>query len=56
MKKEIARIIQKNKIIKKYKNFNELTFEIIQAFVDYIEIGERTSRSAKQLIKIHWNF
>ena len=47
---------ENNKIIKKYKNFNELTFEIIQAFVDYIEIGERTSRSAKQLIKIHWNF
>ena len=63
---------QKKLIIEKFRSFDTLTYEVINSFIDYIEIGEKTlaveasmvtdkdSKSTKknytQNVVIHWNF
>ena len=42
-------------VIKKYINFDELTHEIVNEFIDYIEIGEKTSDKEQEIV-IHWLF
>lgn len=47
---------QKEKIIKHFKNLTELNYDIINSFIDYIEIGEKNKNTKKQDVIIHWNF
>ncbi|MBO5094398.1 MAG: DUF4368 domain-containing protein, partial [Lachnospiraceae bacterium] len=42
-------------LIEKYCSFNELTYEMVSDFIDYIEVGEKDPDTGKQEIKIHWN-
>ena len=45
---------QKEKIINKFKDFKELDYNIVNSFIDYIEIGDKIKKS--QDVIIHWNF
>ena len=45
---------QKDKIINKFKDFKELDYNIVNSFIDYIEIGDKIKKS--QDVIIHWNF
>ncbi len=47
---------QKEKIINKFRDFNELSYDIVNSFIDYIEIGEKDKKINRQDIVIHWNF
>lgn len=46
---------KKEDIIHKYANFEKLDHEIINEFVDYIEVGEKDKDSNQEVI-IHWRF
>ena len=43
-------------IIQKYTDYSKLTHEIVNDFIEYIEIGERDRETDEQEIIIHWNF
>lgn len=47
---------QKEKIIHHFKDFKELNYNIVNSFIDYIEIGEKDKKSNSQDVIIHWNF
>jgi hypothetical protein len=47
---------QKEKIISTFKNFNDLNYDIVNSFIDYIEIGKKVKKGKLQDIVIHWNF
>lgn len=47
---------QKEKIIDHFKNFTELNYDIVNSFIDYIEIGEKNKKTKSQDVIIHWNF
>ncbi|MDO5556079.1 MAG: recombinase family protein [Clostridia bacterium] len=47
---------QKEKIINNFKDFKELNFDIVNSFIDYIEIGEKNKKTNSQDVIIHWNF
>ena len=47
---------QKEKIIKSFKDFKELNYEIVNSFIDFIEIGEKSKETKSQDVVIHWNF
>lgn len=47
---------QKEKIINHFKDFKELNFDIVNSFIDYIEIGEKNKKANTQDVIIHWNF
>ena len=47
---------QKEKIINHFKDFKELNYDIVNSFIDYIEIGEKDKKTKTQDIIIHWNF
>lgn len=47
---------QKEKIINHFKDFKELNYDIVNSFIDYIEIGEKDKKNKSQDIIIHWNF
>lgn len=47
---------QKEKIISHFKNFKELNYDIVNSFIDYIEIGEKNKKINSQDVVIHWNF
>ena len=42
--------------INKHKNFKELNHEIVNDFIDYIEIGEKNKETGEQEVIIHWLF
>lgn len=43
-------------IVKQYTDYKTLTHELVNDFIDYIEIGEKDMDCKKQDIIIHWNF
>ena len=43
-------------IVNKYTDYSILTHEIVNDFVEYIEIGEKNKDTDEQEIKIYWNF
>ena len=45
--------ILKEKII---NHFKELNYDIVNSFIDYIEIGEKDKKTKTQDVVIHWNF
>ena len=47
---------QKEKIINHYKDFKELNYDIVNSFIDYIEIGEKGKKTKTQDVVIHWSF
>ena len=47
---------QKEKIINQFRNFKELNYDIVNSFIDYIEIGEKDKQKNTQDVIIHWNF
>ncbi len=47
---------QKEKIINQFRNFKELNYDIVNSFIDYIEIGEKDKQKNTQDVVIHWNF
>ena len=47
---------QKEKIINHFKYFKELNYDIVNSFIDYIEIGEKDKKINRQDVVIHWNF
>ena len=47
---------QKEKIINHFKDFQELNYDIVNSFIDYIEIGEKDKQKNIQDVVIHWNF
>lgn len=47
---------QKEKIINHFNDFKELNYDIINSFIDYIEIGEKDKKINSQDVVIHWNF
>ena len=47
---------QKEKIISSFKDFKELDYDIVNSFIDYIEIGEKNKTNKSQDVIIHWNF
>ena len=47
---------QKSKIIESFKDFKELGFDVVNSFIDYIEIGEKNKTEKTQDVIIHWNF
>lgn len=42
-------------LINKYSDFKELTREIVNEFIDYIEIAEKDYDDSQEIV-IHWNF
>ena len=46
----------KKSIIDKFKNIESLSFDIINSFIDFIEIGEKDNKENTQDVIIHWNF
>lgn len=53
-KEELTR--QKKLIIDKFKDFDFLTYDIVNSFIDMIEIGEKSKQNNVQDVVIHWNF
>ena len=49
-------IEQKSKIINHFKDFKELNSNIVNSFIDYIEIGEKDKQKNTQDVVIHWIF
>ena len=47
---------QKEEIINKFKDFKNLDYDIVNIFIDFIEIGEKDKQKNSQDIVIHWNF
>ena len=47
---------QKEKIINHFKDFKELNYDMVNSFIDYIEIGEKNKKTNSQDVVIHWNF
>ena len=47
---------QKEEIINKFKDFKYLDYNIVNQFIDYIEIGEKNKKANSQDVIIHWNF
>ena len=47
---------EKEKIINHFKDFKELNYDIVNSFIDYIEIGEKNKKLNSQDVVIHWNF
>ena len=47
---------QKEKIINNFKDLKKLNYDIINNFIDYIEIGEKNKKTNRQDVVIHWNF
>ena len=47
---------QQEKIIGRFKDFNELDYDIVNSFIDFIEIGEKDKKMKLQDVVIHWNF
>lgn len=43
-------------IVKRYKDFKELTHTMIGELIDYIEIGEKNKETGEQKVRIHWFF
>jgi len=43
-------------IVKKHTDYSVLTYEIVNDFIDYIEVGEKNKKTDEQEITIHWNF
>lgn len=46
---------EKEKLIRRYADFEALDFETVNEFVDYIEIGEKDEDKNQEII-IHWRF
>ena len=46
----------KENTINELKNFSKLNREIINSFINYIEIDEKNKKTNSQDIIIHWNF
>ena len=49
----------REKIIAKFRDFKDINYEIVNSFIDYIEIGEKVKNEGKvvsQDVIIHWNF
>lgn len=42
--------------VRKYADFSKLTYEMVNDFIDYIEIGEKNKETREQEIIIHWDF
>ena len=47
---------QQEKIIGRFKDFKELDYDIVNSFIDFIEIGEKDKKMKLQDVVIHWNF
>ena len=47
---------QKEKIINHFKDFKVINYDIVNSFIDYIEIGEKDRKTKTQDIIIRWNF
>ena len=47
-------INNKKEVLKKYTNITELTREMVENLIDYIEIGRRDPITKKKPIEIHW--
>lgn len=45
-----------SEVVRRYVDYTKLTHEIVNDFIDYIEIGERNKNYDEQEIIIHWNF
>jgi len=45
-----------NELIEKYKDIDVMTYEIINDFVDFIQVGEINKLTNEQEIIINWNF
>ena len=43
-------------IVRRYADYTKLTHEMVNDFIDYIEIGEKNKNYDEQEIIIHWNF
>ncbi|MCX8131902.1 MAG: recombinase family protein [Clostridia bacterium] len=43
-------------IVRRYKDFKELTHSMVGEFIEFIEIGEKDSKTGEQKVKIHWLF
>lgn len=43
-------------MIRQYTDYSSLTHEIVNDFIDYIEIGEKDKETENQEVIIHWNF
>ena len=47
---------QKEKVINDFRNFKKLNYDIVNNFIDYIEIGEKNKKTNSQDVVICWNF
>lgn len=47
---------QQEKIIGRFKDFKDLDYDIVNSFIDFIEIGEKNKEMKLQDVVIHWNF
>ncbi len=47
---------QKEKVINMFKDFKELDYDIVNSFINYIEIGQKDKKANLQDVIIHWNF
>ena len=52
---EMEKLTQRD-ILEKYINIKELTYDIMNTFIDHIEVGHRKTRHEEYPIKIFWNF
>lgn len=43
-------------IVKRYQNFTELNYAMVNDLIDFIEVGEKDKKNGEQVIRIYWNF
>lgn len=56
LEREIGSKSDALEVIQRHTDYSSLTHEIVNDFIDYIEIGEKNKETGEQEIIIHWNF
>lgn len=56
LEREIGSKYDALEVIKRHTDYSKLTHEIVNDFIDFIEIGEKDKETEEQEIIIHWNF
>lgn len=56
IKNNLDNISKYKELVEKHRNFTEINSIMVNALVDYIEIGEKNIKTKEQRIKIHWHF
>ncbi|MBO5094678.1 MAG: DUF4368 domain-containing protein, partial [Lachnospiraceae bacterium] len=56
MEESAEQNLTKKDILKKYSDINELNYDIMNTFIDHIEVGHRKTLQEEYPVKIFWKF